>query len=243
MPTPKDPSAQASEHRPEPVPESAEGAEGAEGVEKEGADATPSSAPAAAPAPAPRKRSPYSMSKGDASMRNIAWALGLTLGCVAVVGVIFFGVGRSVDREIPETSRLDVGASAQRAQEQAPFAVAQPALGSSWTPRAADYTAGDRPTWELRFTSPSNSLVTIVESEEMSAADLSSQLPGADVTGDVTIEGADCQRVSGEDEEHGITCQGDGWAVIVHGAADDGELDTAAKATVRSIEDGGTAGS
>lgn len=238
MPTPKDPSAEASERRPESAPESAES------VERDGADAVPSSAPApASSAPAPRKRSPYSMSKGDASMRNIAWALGLTLGCVAVVGVIFFGVGRSVDREIPETSRLDVGASAQRAQEQAPFPVAQPALGGSWTPRAADFTAGDRPMWELRFTSPSNTLVTIVESEEMSAADLSSELPGADATGDVTIEGADCQTVSGEDDEHGITCQGDGWAVIVHGTADDADLKAAAQATVRSIEDGGTTGS
>lgn len=212
MPTPKDPSAEASERGPEP-----------------------------APAPAPRKRSPYSMSKGDASMRNIAWALGLTLACVAVAGVIFFGVGRSVDREIPETSRLDVGASAQRAQEQATFPVAQPALGSGWTPRAATFADGDRPTWKLRYTSPSNTLVNIMQSEEISAADLSSQLPGADATGETTIEGVDCQTLSGEDDEHGITCQGDGWGIVVHGTADDGDLTTAATATVRSIQDGGSA--
>ncbi|PWH07856.1 DUF4245 domain-containing protein [Brachybacterium endophyticum] len=200
-------------------------------------EATAAREPAAAPT-GQRKRSPYAMSKGDASARNIAWALGLTLGCVGLAGVIFFGVGRTVDREVPETSRLDVGASAQRAQEQAPFTVAEPALGKDWAPRAADYEAGERPTWTLRYTAPSNSLVTLVESEEVSAADLSTAMPGARTDGETTIEGVECQKLSADGEQSGISCQDEDWGLIIHGKTDEKELASAAKAAIGSIQDG-----
>jgi hypothetical protein len=191
------------------------------------------------PAPAPRKRSPYAMSKGDASMRNIGWALGLTMACVIVVGVIFFGVGRGVDREIPETSRLDVDASAQRAQEQAPFPVAVPELGSDWTPRAASYSPSERPTWELRFTSPANTLVSAVESEELTASQLSAAMPGAAPEGETTIQGTDCETLSGENGQRGISCEGDGWGILVHGAAEQSDLESVADGVVASIRAGG----
>ena len=81
----------------------------------------------APPAPRPQPKSAYELpSKKNTVLRNMLWALGLTMAVVVVVGIGFFGVGSDLQREPLENSELDVAASAERAQRDAPFPVAVP---------------------------------------------------------------------------------------------------------------------
>lgn len=197
--------------------------------------------PQSAPVTAPPKKSHYAMTAGDVSVRNIVWALGLTMGVVALVAILFFGVGGKADREIPENSRLDVAQSAARAQETVGFPVAVPATGDEWVARSARVDASKaEPTWEVRYTAPSGSLVSMVESGEVSAPLLSTAVPGAVVDADVTIAGAACQQLqsSTEESQRAVACGGDGWGLIVHGKAAQEELDALAELAISDISPG-----
>lgn len=195
------------------------------------------------PAPAAARRSNYELpTRKNTSLRNMLWALGLTMAVVIVVGIVFFGVGSDAEQEVPASSRTDVAESAQRAQEEAAFPVAVPQLDGQWQERSAQFTASGTPQWEIRYSSPQGELTTLVESTEVSAPMLSAALPGTTVEEERQIDGADCQVLSGSgpdgEQSSGIACQDDGWGVLVHGTGDPAELETLAAAAINSIRDG-----
>jgi hypothetical protein len=205
------------------------------------ADPAPSAAdprPSAAEA-APRPKSAYQLpTKQNTRLRNTLWALALTMAVVIVVGIAFFGVGSDLEREPLENSELDVAASAQRAQDLAPFPVAVPQMEEEWTERSARFTDGGSPRWTLEYTSPQGRLVSFVQESEVSAPMLSAALPGATVQEELSLDGADCTVLSGGQpgaEQLGISCQGEGWGFLAHGAAERAELEELATAAVASL--------
>ena len=202
------------------------------------ADTAATAPEAAAPTgPPPRKSNYQRPTKKNTSLRNMLWALSLTLGVVVIVAIAFFGVGSDQSRETLPNSELDIAASAERAQAEADFRVIVPQLGEDWIGQHARFSGGDSASWEIRYTSPQGSLVTLVEQQEVSAPMLSAAVPGAVVESEQQIEGAQCQvlRSSDADQERsGIACQGEGWGFVAHGSGDVAEIEELAAAAVRS---------
>src|SRR5699024_6568884 len=133
----------------------------------------------------------------NTSLRNILWALGLTMAIVVVVGISFFGAGSITEQETPESSRVDVAASAERAEAAAGFSIAVPEPGDTWQERSARFDDGQEPRWQIDYTSPQGQLVVLVQGPQLSAAMLSSAVPGAVVEQEQQIDGVDCQVLSG----------------------------------------------
>lgn len=178
--------------------------------------------------PVERPRSAYQLpTKQNTVLRNIVWAIVLTMLVVIVLAVGFFGVGSDLEREPLENSEVDVAATAERAQGLADFPVAVPATGEDWQVRSARFTDGQRPRWTVQYTAPGGDLVTLAEDTEVSASLLSAEMPGATVTEQTSLRGAECQVLGGGDdaEQTGIACQGEGFGILVHGAADQAELE------------------
>lgn len=192
------------------------------------------------------------LTPGDMTLRNVVWALALTVAVVVIAAMAVLGVGREKEPTVPETSRLDVAASAARAQEQADFPVAVPELGEDWEAREARLGSGEDATWQVRYTSPSGDLVTLLEGRELSASQISQTLPGYTTGGDETVTGAPCQRVlvpssadgangadGSEEQQHGYACSGtaDGqdWSLLVYGAAPQDELRSLTETAISSL--------
>lgn len=196
--------------------------------------------PSATAEPAPRAKSAYQLpTKQNTRLRNTLWALILTMAVVVVIGIAFFGVGSDLEREPLENSELDVAASAERAQDLAPFPIAVPQPGQEWVERSARFTDGGSPRWTLEYTSPQGRLVSFVQESEVSAPMLSAALPGATVQEELSLGGADCTVLSGGQpgaEQVGISCEGDGWGFLTHGAAERAELEELATAAVASLD-------
>lgn len=194
---------------------------------------------AALSAPRSQPKSAYELpSKKNTVLRNMVWALALTMAVVVVIGIAFFGVGSDLEREPLENSALDVSASAERAQRSAPFPVAVPAVGEGWSERSARFADGQDPRWVVQYSSPQGQLVTLTEGSEVSAPMLASALPGVVVEEELTIEGSDCSLLSGGDQGAGllgISCQGADWGVLVHGNAEQAELEELAGAALTSL--------
>ncbi|WP_394215312.1 DUF4245 family protein [Brachybacterium vulturis] len=189
--------------------------------------------------PAPQPKSAYELpSKKNTVLRNMVWALLLTMAVVVVVGIAFFGVGSQPEREPLANSELDVAASAERARDVAPFPVTVPAVGEGWTERSARYTAGANPQWTIEYTSPEGQLVTLVEESELGAPMLSAAIPGSTVEEELELAGATCSLLRGERStaERGIACEGAGWGFVVHGNADRAALEQIAGAAVTSLD-------
>lgn len=194
-------------------------------------DPAPTSAPEASEAPVPAPSQPKSAyelpSKKNTVLRNMVWALALTMAVVVFIGIAFFGVGSSNERTALENSELDVAQSAERAQGVAPFQVAVPQVGEGWTERSARFTDGSSPRWQVEYTSSDNALVTLTEESAVSAPMLSAALPGTVIVEELEIEGVPCQRLSGGDEgaqELGLSCAGEDFGLLVHGASTQDEL-------------------
>lgn len=200
--------------------------------------AAPTAQPAS-PAPRPQPKSAYELpSKKNTVLRNMVWALALTMAVVVVIGIAFFGVGSDLKREPLENSDLDVSASAERAQRSVPFPVAVPAVGEEWSERSARFADGQDPRWVVQYSSPQGQLVTLTEGSEVSAPMLSAALPGSAVEEELTIEGAECSLLSGGEQSSrqlGISCQGTDWGFLVHGDAEQAELEELAGAALTSI--------
>ena len=179
--------------------------------------------------PVERPRSAYQLpTKQNTVLRNIVWAIVLTMLVVIVLAVGFFGVGSDLEREPLENSEVDVAASAERAQEVAEFPVAVPATEDGWKVRSARFTDWKSPAWTVQYTSPGGALVTLAEDGEISAPMLSAELPGASVTEETTLDGADCQVLTGGNsgaDRLGIACEGEGYGMLVHGEAERAELE------------------
>lgn len=196
--------------------------------------------PAAAerPAPVPARRSPYARMGENTSVRNVVWALGLTVGVVAIVATLFFGVGSTPDRHIPENSRVDVAQSAARAQELAPFPVAVPRLGEEWRAQQARYDDRTDPRWTIRYSAPSGELLTLTQAGTLSPALIQDSLPGARSEGTAKVRGIACEVYAGGDEggARALACPGDGWGMVVSGTTDRAELTEMADAAIASTE-------
>lgn len=188
---------------------------------------------------APQPKSAYELpSKKNTVLRNMLWALALTMAVVVVVGVAFFGVGSEPERERLENSEVDVAASAERAQDVAPFPVAVPETGADWTERSARLTTGSSPQWRLEYSSPEGQLITLVEESEVSAPLLSSVLPGSTVEEEFELEGAQCSLLRGGEQagaQRGISCEGEGWGFVTYGEADREVLEEFASAAITSL--------
>lgn len=189
--------------------------------------------------PAPQPKSAYELpSKKNTVLRNMVWALLLTMAVVVVVAIAFFGVGSQPERERLANSDVDVAASAERAQDVAPFTVAVPAMEEEWTERSARYTAGANPRWTLEYTSPDDQLITLVQESELGASMLSAAVPGSTVQEEFELDGASCSLLRGGEQgttEHGIACEGEEWGFVVHGATDRAMLEQVASAAITSL--------
>lgn len=188
-------------------------------------------------APAPKK-SRYALTAGDLSLRNMIWALALTIGVVAVVAMVFYGVGRPVDREVPESNRVDVPASAERAQDQAPYSVAVPQLTGRWEARNARFSAGEAPSWRVQYTTPEGSLATLIQVPEATGTVLNSLAPGARPAGQQTIAGRDCEVLHGQEAAVStvLVCHGSEWDMVISGKDDVSGLKPLADAAIRSVD-------
>ena len=189
--------------------------------------------------PVAQPKSAYELpSRKNTVLRNMVWALLLTMAVVVVVGIAFFGVGSEQEREPLENSELDVNASAERAAGVAPFPVAVPAAGEGWSERSARYTAGAEPRWTLEYTSPDGRLITLIEESQLSAPMISSAISGSAVEEEFELEGAACSLLSGGEqgaEQRGIACEGEDWGLVVHGDADREALEEIASAAIVSV--------
>lgn len=197
-------------------------------AESAGADGTQAEVTGADELPGERPKSAYQLpTKQNTVLRNIVWAIVLTMVVVIVLAVGFFGVGSDLEREPLENSEVDVAATAERAQDVADFPVAVPATGEDWQVRSARFTDGQSPRWTVQYTAPGGDLVTLAEDTEVSASLLSAEMPGATVTEERSLRGAECQVLGGGDdaEQTGIACQGESFGILVHGAADQAELE------------------
>lgn len=220
------------------------GAHAADGnrTDEAASPASPASAasPAAQSQPRPQPKSSYELpSKKNTVLRNMLWALALTMAVVVVVAIAFFGVGSNLEREPLENSELDVAASAERAQDVAPFPIAVPALGEEWSERSARFTDGQSPRWEVQYTSPSSGLITLTEQSEVSAQLLSSSLPGNVVEEEFELEGAQCSLLRGGEQDAttlGIACEGEDWGLLAHGGSDRAELEEVTSAAITSLD-------
>lgn len=214
---------QSSEPRqPAETPEAPQSAETSE-PRQHAAEALQSSAQ-----PRPQPKSAYELpSKKNTVLRNMVWALALTMAVVVVIAIAFFGVGSDPEREPLANSELDVAESAERAQDVAGFPVTAPEPAEGWAERSARFTGGESPQWTVEYTSPSDQQVTLTEEAEVSAPMLSSALPGTTVEEELSIDGADCQVLSGGEggaSELGISCQGEDFGLLVHGGTDREEI-------------------
>lgn len=206
-------------------------------LDTDGSDREPKDS--AVPATAPARKSHYQLpSRKNTSLRNMIWALGLTMLIVVAVGIGFFGAGSDQSREPLPNTEVDLAQTAERAQESAPYPVVVPAVGEEWAARSVRFTdPEDR--WEVRYSSPERHLVTMVQAPEVSAPLLSSSMPGAVVQGEQEIAGVPCQVLSGgtDDQPHaGLSCTGDGWGLLIHGATDLEELQELVEAAITSID-------
>ncbi|MEE1618278.1 DUF4245 domain-containing protein [Brachybacterium sp. J153] len=179
------------------------------------------------PPEAPQKSHYELPSRKNTVLRNMVWALLLTMGVVVIIGIAFFGVGDSGDRQVLENSELDVAASAERAQDAADFPVAAPEMGEEWAERDARFTGGEVPSWRVQYTAPSGHLVTLTEEAELSPTLVSAAVPGAVVEAELEIAGASCQQLTGEQDGsdvRALACEGEGFGLVVHGDVEDAEL-------------------
>ena len=195
--------------------------------------------PAPVPEPRPQPKSAYELpSKKNTVLRNMVWALALTMAVVVVVGIGFFGVGSDLQREPLENSELDVAGSAERAQRDAPFPVVVPEAGEGWTERSARFTDGQSPRWAVQYSAPQEQLVTLTQETEVTSAMLSAALPGTTVEGELSIDGTECTLLSGDQQgaqQLGISCEGESWGLLIHGAAEQAELEELTAAALASL--------
>lgn len=184
-------------------------------------------------------KSRYASFAENTTMRSVTWALVITVVLVAVVAMLFFGVGNDPDREIPENSRVDVTASAQRAQDIAPFPVAVPRLGEDWTPQSARYAADDDPRWMIRYTSPSTKLVTLTQAAEITPTLIQDTLPGAHSEGTAAVGALECDVYTGGDDAdaRALVCPAAGGGVIVSGKTSQDELAQVASAASAAAQE------
>ena len=200
---------------------------------------SPSPSPSSPVEPPAQPRSSYELpTRKNTTLRNMLRALGVTMALVVLVGFGFFGVNSGQSRQPLENSDLDLAESAQRAEEAADFPIAVPAVSQEWTERSARFSDGEPVRWQVQYTSPDGSLVTLTQEREVTAPLLSQMIPGASVEEQVSIDGVACDVLvtSEEDSEsRAVSCQSEQWGLLIHGGAGEEELRELAELAVADL--------
>src|SRR5699024_112501 len=113
--------------------------------------------------PVAQPKSAYELpSRKNTVLRNMVWALLLTMAVVVVVGIAFFGVGSEQEREPLENSELDVSARAERAAGVAPLCAAVSSAGEGWFVLSVSYRGGWEMSRSLEYSSPVGRLISLI---------------------------------------------------------------------------------
>ena len=184
--------------------------------------------------------------KKNTSVRNLVWAIGLNLIVVAIAAVVIVGLGRN-DRDTADSARshVNVGESAARASESLGFRAAD-VEPEGFTVREAQMSTTEPANWEVRYTSPSGELETLLQAR----ADFSALAPR--VRGKVTqadyfeINGTECANLEIQSPSSdtntdaakpvsGIVCSARETTLIVYGAGDGAEHTTLMRAALDRV--------
>ncbi|UEB89162.1 DUF4245 family protein [Dermabacter jinjuensis] len=182
----------------------------------------------------PQRKKRELPTKKNTSVRNLVWAIGLNLIVVAIAAVVIVGLGRN-DRDTASSARphVNVGESAARASESLGFRAAD-VEPEGFTVREAKMSTTEPAYWEVRYTSPSGELETLLQAR----ADFSALSPR--VRGKVTqadyfeIRGTECANLEIQSPSSdanadaakpvsGIECSARETTLIVYGAGDGAE--------------------
>lgn len=182
----------------------------------------------------PQRKKRELPTKKNTSVRNLVWAIGLNLIVVAIAAVVIVGLGRN-DRDTASSARshVNVGESAARASESLGFRAAD-VEPEGFTVREAKMSTTEPAYWEVRYTSPSGELETLLQAR----ADFSALSPR--VRGKVTqadyfeIRGTECANLEIQPPSSdanadaakpvsGIECSARETTLIVYGAGDGAE--------------------
>ncbi|MDU4923375.1 MULTISPECIES: DUF4245 family protein [Dermabacter] len=182
----------------------------------------------------PQRKKRELPTKKNTSVRNLVWAIGLNLIVVAIAAVVIVGLGRN-DRDTASSARshVNVSESAARASESLGFRAAD-VEPEGFTVREAKMSTTEPAYWEVRYTSPSGELETLLQAR----ADFSALSPR--VRGKVTqadyfeIRGTECANLEIQSPSSdanadaakpvsGIECSARETTLIVYGAGDGAE--------------------
>ena len=194
----------------------------------------------------PQRKKRELPTKKNTSVRNLVWAIGLNRSVVAIAAVVIVGLGRN-DRDTAASahSPVNVGESAARASEPLGFRAAD-VEPEGFTVREAKMSTAEPANWEVRYTSPSGELETLLQAR----ADLSALTPR--VRGKVTqadyfeIRGAECANLEIQSPSSdtnadaakpvsGIVCSARETTLIVYGAGDGAEHTTLMRAALDRV--------
>ncbi len=195
----------------------------------------------------PQRKKRELPTKKNTSVRNLVWAIGLNIIVVAIAAVVIVGLGRS-DRDASSqaVSTVNVGESAARASEALGFRAADAEPGG-WSVRDAKMSTAEPPYWEVRYTSPSGALETLLQSRADYPA-LAPRIRGeAAKSGYFEIEGTECAnleiRANSNDNDaentkgaSGLVCSAGETTLIIYGAGSEKELAALMKETLDRVK-------
>ena len=186
----------------------------------------------------------------NTNVRNLVWAIGLNLVIVAVLAVLVVGLGDPRDSTQGDTAvpPVELAASAERAHEVLGFAIAAPEP-DGFTPRAAEVNTSEPHTWRVRYTSPQQRLITLVQQDTDGPA-LMAEIDGVIRTADTeNLQGATCtwldlelrgrgsgptagSRATHEGKDAGLVCEN---GLLVFGGASREDVQRLTEAALADI--------
>lgn len=195
----------------------------------------------------PQRKKRELPTKKNTSVRNLVWAIGLNLIVVAIAAVVIVGLGRN-DRDTAATARsmVNVSESAARASEALGFRAADAEPGG-WSVREAKMSTTEPAFWEVRYTSPSGSLETLLQSHADYPA-LAPRIRGkAATSGYFEIEGTECANLEIQANSNdngaentkgasGLVCSARETTLIIYGAGSEKEHAALMKETLDRVK-------
>lgn len=194
----------------------------------------------------PQRKKRELPTKKNTSVRNLVWAIGLNLIVVAIAAVVIVGLGRN-DRDTAASARshVNVGESAARASEPLGFRAAD-VEPEGFTVREAKMSTAEPAYWEVRYTSPSGELATLLQSRA-DFSSLASRVRGTARQADyLEFGGTECAKLDievqstkpkGKEGEavSGLVCSAQDTTLIVYGAGDGAEHTTLMRAALDRV--------
>ncbi|WP_157457076.1 DUF4245 family protein [Dermabacter vaginalis] len=182
----------------------------------------------------PQRKKRELPTKKNTSVRNLVWAIGLNLIVVAIAAVVIVGLGRN-DRDTTTSahSNVNVEESAARASEALGFRAAD-AEPEGFTVRDAQMSMAEPAFWEVRYTSPSGALETLLQAQT-DFSTLSPRIRGKVTQADYfEITGTECAQLNvevrstdkdsgGTKAATGLVCSARETTLIVYGPGEKDE--------------------